>query len=107
MPRISFLEDGLNIQTMQLSNFLEWGNDPRNRYKRESPKSVTPPALPPPAPGPPTKISPQVQAAGRAEGTRLRKKTGRRATRLARPELAGVPATTAQAGLKTKLGATV
>jgi hypothetical protein len=92
---------------VRLSNFLDWGNDPAMRFKRESPKSVTPPALPPPTAAPPSEISPQVQAAGQAEGRNLRKKTGRRATRLTRPELAFVPAATARAGLKTKLGATV
>ncbi len=92
---------------IQLSNFLDWFNDPQIRFKRESPKSVTPPALPPPTPAPPSEISPQVQAAGQAEGKRLRKKTGRLGTQIARPELAFVPAQTARAGLKTKLGATV
>ena len=92
---------------IQLSNFLDWGNSPFNVHKRESPKSVTPPALPPPSAAPPTEVSPQVQAAGQAEGRKLRKKTGRIATRLSRPDLAFVPATTARAGLKTKLGATV
>ncbi len=70
------------------------------------PKSVTPPALPPPT-ATPTEIIGQAQKAGEAEGRRLRKRTGRRATRLSSPGLAAVPAPIAQAGLKTKLGATV
>ncbi len=71
----------------------------------KKPKSVTPPSLPPPAVTQ-TEIIEGAQRAGETEGRRLRKKTGRRATRLARPELAAVPAPIARAGLKTKLGAT-
>ena len=58
----------------------------------------------PPRAATPTEISPQVQAAGRAEGLRLRRRTGRRATRLTRPSQALIPATTARARLKTTLG---
>lgn len=70
------------------------------------PKSVTPPSLPAPAASP-AQISAQAARAGETEGRRLRRRTGRGATRLARPELATVPANVARAGLKTKLGATV
>ena len=69
------------------------------------PKKTLAPSLPPPV-ATPTEILPEAAKAGEAEGRRLRKRTGRRATRLTRPELAAVPATIARAGLKTKLGAT-
>ena len=93
---------------MLFYGFWDVWNERNLRFKpKDRPKSVTPPALPPPTPAPPSEISPQVQAAGQAEGRKLTKKTGRRATRLTRPSLAFVPAQTAQAGLKTKLGATV
>lgn len=74
------------------------------RFKGPSPKSVVPPAMPPPAKQI-TQITEEAAMAGGAEGRRFRKKTGRRATRLTQPGLAGVPATVARAGLKTKLGA--
>ena len=67
------------------------------------PKSTKPPALPPPA-ATPEDISAQAVKVGEEEGRRLRKRTGRRATRLTRPELAMVPATVTRAGLKTRLG---
>ena len=66
------------------------------------PKSVTPPALPPPATSQ-TQIIEGAQRAGETEGRRQRKRTGRRATRLSRPELAFVPAPIARAGLSTNL----
>ena len=71
--------------------------------KPDKPKGTAPPALPPP---PPTvsEISQVAQQVGTEEGRRLRKKTGRRATRLTSPELSLVPASIAQAGLKTVLG---
>lgn len=67
------------------------------------PKKSTPPALPPAAAAP-SEIASQAQRAGAAEGRRLRRKTGRLATRKAQPNLAGVPADIGIAGLKTSLG---
>ena len=67
------------------------------------PKSVKPPALPPPV-ATPTKILLEAARAGEAEGRRLRRRTGRRSTRLTRPELTAVPAKVARAGLRTTLG---
>ena len=78
----------------------------RRCFKKPDPKSTAAPALPPPVTTP-EEIAPQAAAAGEAEGRRLRRKTGRRATRLTPPSIATSPANTAQAGLKTKLGATV
>lgn len=83
--------------------FSHW----HRRFKGPTPaKAAKPPELPPPA-ATPQEISQQAAVAGTAEGRRLRRRTGRGATRLTRPELAAVPATVARAGLKTKLGATV
>lgn len=66
------------------------------------PKSVTPPALPPPAASL-SEISTQAMKAGEAERKRLRGRKGRAGTIFAgRRQLPA--ATTAQAGLLTKLG---
>lgn len=73
------------------------------RYKPGKPKSVTPPALPP-AVATPREIVESAQKVGETAGRRLRKRTGRRATRKASPELALVPATVERAGLKTIRG---
>lgn len=73
------------------------------RYKPGKPKSVTPPTLPPAA-RPQQEIVEAASKVGEREGRRLRKRTGRRAARLTRPELAFTPANVAQAGLKTSLG---
>ena len=67
------------------------------------PKSVKPPALPPAA-AVPSEIAEQAAKAGEVEGGRLRKRTGRRATRLTRPELALVPAPIAKGALKATTG---
>ncbi len=77
---------------------------PFRRYKPGKPKSVIPPVLPP-AVRTLQEITEQAQGVDESAGRRLRKKTGRRTTRIARPELAGVPANIARTGLKTKLGA--
>lgn len=69
-------------------------------------KATKPPELPPPA-ATPQEIAQKAAGVGETEGRRLRKKTGRRATRIASPGVGMVPATVARAGLKTKLGATV
>ena len=74
------------------------------RFKPPSPKSVKPPALSPAA-RPPSEIISQAAKVGETEGRRLRKKTGRRSTRLTSPGLALIPAQTAQGGLKPFLGA--
>lgn len=68
------------------------------RFKKPDPKSTKPPSLPPPAKSP-IEISTQAAQVGEREGRRLRKRTGRRATRVSRPELATVPAQTTQAKL--------
>ncbi len=91
---------------MLFSGFWDWENDKTLRHKRPGPKSVSPPSLPPPATSQ-TEITEQAAKAGETEGRRLRKKTGRGATRLTPPEQALIPAQIARAGLKTKLGATV
>ncbi len=76
---------------------------PHFRFKSPSAKSVKPPALPSRA-TPPSEIISQAAQVGETEGRRLRKRTGRRATRLTNPSLASVPANVARAGLITKLG---
>ncbi len=73
------------------------------RFKPPQAKSVKPPALPAAA-TPPSEIISQAAQVGETEGRRLRKRTGRRSTRLTSPGLANIPAQTAQAGLLTKLG---
>ena len=80
-----------------------WDRNDRVRYKAPTAKSVKPPSLPPAAITP-REIAAKAAKVGAEEGRRLRKRTGRRATRVARPELAFVPAPIAQAGLKTVLG---
>ncbi len=66
-------------------------------------KADKPPELPPAA-ATPTEIISAAGKAGEAEGRRLRRRTGRRATRITRPELASVPATVSRQGLQTTLG---
>ncbi len=68
------------------------------------PKSVKPPALPPPVVTP-TEIVGEAAKAGEAEGRRLRKRTGRRATQITRSGDLGI-LRVGQPSLKTKLGAT-
>lgn len=80
-----------------------YSTDPRVCYKSGKPKSTKPPALPPAAVTP-QEISQQAAAAGEAEGKRIRRRRGRGASRLTRPELATVPATVARPGLATTLG---
>jgi hypothetical protein len=69
---------------------------------KPDPKSVTPPALAAPA-ATPTEITSEAAAAGEAEGKKLRKRTGRRATQLTVPGFM-TPARVERAGLKTTLG---
>ena len=73
------------------------------RYKSGKPKSVSPPALAPTA-RPPQEIVEAAAKVGESEGRKLRKRSGRRTTRITRPELANVPADVGIAGLKTSLG---
>ena len=69
---------------------------------RPDPKASKPPTLAPKA-ATPTEISAQAVAAGTEEGKRLRRRTGRRATRLTTPGFM-VPATIERRQLSTTLG---
>lgn len=66
-------------------------------------KKAQQPDIPPPAQKP-SEIVSQAAKVSQSAGRRLRKKTGRGASRLSSPALAYVPAPIARAGLSTSLG---
>ena len=71
--------------------------------KPKSPKSSTPPALAPPVQTP-SEVVGEAQSAGSDQGRRLRKRTGRRSTRI--PQLTSSANASPQAGLKATLAGT-